>query len=386
MKALPIDTDYIQTILLEMLAIPSPSGYTDAIVHYTCDQLQRLGIEFELTRRGAIRADLSGEQSDIDRAIVCHVDTIGAMVKSLKDNGRLQIVPIGYWSSRFAEGGRVTVFSETGPVRGTVLPLKASGHTFNEEIDSQPVSWDNVEIRLDRRVESRDDLEREGLAIGDIVAFDPNPEVDDMSGFINSRHLDCKAGVAAMLAAAKAIKKSGATLPIECHLLFTISEEVGSGASSVLHGDVAEMLAIDNATPAPGQASKEFGVTVAMADSTGPFDFHFVRHLIELCRENDISFQRDVFKYYRTDAASAVEAGNDIRTALVCFGADASHGYERTSMHALESLAQLLTAYMQSPLTVARDKTNLGPRAGFPTQPTNAPPGQPIHWPPPKSE
>jgi len=230
-------------------------------------------------------------------------------------------------------------------------------------------------------VHTEDDVRRLGIEVGDFIAFDPNPEVD-ACGYINSRHLDCKAGVAAMLAAAKTVVESGAKLPMDCHLLFTISEEVGSGASSVLHGDVAEMLAIDNATPAPGQASRETGVTVAMADSTGPFDYHFVRKLIRICQENDIPYQRDVFRYYRTDAASAIEAGNDIRTALVCFGADASHGWERTHVNALESLARLLAMYVQSPSTMARDRNRLGPITGFPTQPTSPPPAGVTHWPP----
>jgi putative aminopeptidase FrvX len=129
------------------------------------------------------------------------------------------------------------------------------------------------------------------------------------------------------------------------------------------------MVAVDNATPAPGQNSRERGVTIAMADSTGPFDYHLTRKLLGLCGEYDIEHQRDLFKYYRCDAASALEAGNDMRVALVCFGADASHGYERTHVEALRSLAELLTLYMQSELAVARDRMVLGPLKGFPRQP-----------------
>src|SRR3546814_5399411 len=44
--------------------------------------------------------------------------------------------------------------------------------------------------------------------------------------------------------AAKAIKDAAIELPVDCHLLFTISEEIGSGASAVLHGDVAEMVTV----------------------------------------------------------------------------------------------------------------------------------------------
>ena len=172
-----------------------------------------------------------------------------------------------------------------------------------------------------------------------------------------------------LFAAANTLTKASVTLPVDCHLLFTISEEVGSGASAVLHGDIAEMVAIDNATPAPGQNSRESGVTIAMADSTGPFDYHLTHKLLRLCQDFDIGHQRDVFRYYRCDAASALEAGNDLRTALVCFGADASHGYERTHINSLRSLAELLTLYIQSEPTFQRDRLEMGPLEGFPTQP-----------------
>lgn len=366
-EKLDIDMTYLVEMLERLLSIPSPSGFTDQIVHFTGSKLSELGIRFDLTRRGAIRADLKGRVSSPDRAIVAHVDTLGATVKQLKDNGRLEVVPIGTWSSRFAEGSRVTIFTDHSQLRGTILPLKASGHTFNKEIDSQPVTWENVEIRVDELVYNRADLEAAGINVGDFVAIDPNPEFSD-NGFVNSRHLDNKAGVAAVMAATKAVVDSGAVLPVDCHLLFTITEEIGSGASGVLHQDVAEMLSIDNATPAPGQNSRESGVTIAMKDESGPFDFHLTHKLLEICRTHDIPHQRDVFRYYRCDSASAIEAGNDIRCALVCFGADSSHGYERTHLNSLQSLAELLTLYMQSEPTFQRDREILGPLEGFPTQ------------------
>ncbi|MDX1527105.1 MAG: osmoprotectant NAGGN system M42 family peptidase [Gammaproteobacteria bacterium] len=367
MEKLEIDSAYLLETLKRLLEIPSPSGFTDDIVHFTGACLDELGIPFELTRRGAIRADIKGEVSSPDRAIVAHLDTLGAAVKQLKDNGRLEIVPIGTWSSRFAEGARVTIYADDAKFRGTILPLKASGHTFNREVDSQPVTWEQLEIRVDELVSNRSDLERLGINVGDFVAIDSVPEFCE-NGFINSRHLDNKAGVASALAAARAVVDSGARLPLDCHLLFTITEEIGSGASAVLHQDVAEMLSIDNATPAPGQNSKELGVTIAMKDEAGPFDYHLTHKLLGLCRAHAIPHQRDVFRYYRCDSASAIEAGNDIRCALVCFGADSSHGYERTHLDSLRSLAELLTVYMQSDPTFRRDRNTLGPMEGFPRQ------------------
>ncbi len=367
MQLLPIDVDYLSGILEKLLLIPSPTGFTDEIVHFTGSELERLGIPFELTRRGAIRADLAGVQKSPDRALVVHLDTTGAMVKGLKDNGRLEVVPIGHWSSRFAEGARVTIYTDQSRYRGTIMPLKASGHTFNEEIDQQPVAWDQVEVRVDAVCMDRQDLIRLGFNVGGYIAVDPQPEIL-ANGFVNARHLDNKAGVATLLAAAKALVEKKVALPVDCHLLFTISEETGSGASAVLHRDVAEMVSIDNATPAAGQNSRESGVTVAMMDSSGPFDYHLTHKLLSLCRKFEILHQRDVFRHYRCDSASAVEAGNDIRTALICFGVDGSHGYERTHLNALRSLAELITLYMQSEPTFQRDRDELGHLQGFPSQ------------------
>ncbi len=363
-----IDVEYLLRQLDALLRIPSPTGYTDSVVRHVYQELERLGSDVELTRRGEIRACMRGSHRQPARAIVCHLDTLGAQVKQLKDNGRLAVVPIGFWSSRFAEGARVTVFSESGQFRGSILPLKASGHTFNEEIDTQPVRWDNVELRIDEPVHTRADIERLGIEIGDHVAIDPQPEFLD-NGYIVSRHLDNKAGAALMLAAIEAAGRMDVRLPVDCYWMFSNAEEVGVGASSILTRDVASLVAIDNGTTATGQNSSEFGVTIAMADQTGPFDFHLTRKLVDLCKEHGIGYQKDVFRYYRSDLASALVAGNEVRCALLTFGIDASHGYERIHVDALRSLAELLLAYVQSRVVIKRDAKAIGSLEGFTTQP-----------------
>lgn len=365
---LPIDRAYLRSVLEQLLSVPSPTGYTDEGVRLCCQLLAELDVPYELTRRGAIRAWIPGEAAQPARAIIAHIDTLGAQVKEIKPNARLSLVPVGHWSSRFAEGARCTVLTRSGAHRGTILPLKASGHTYGDEVDTQPVNWQQVELRLDIDMRDGSTPEDHGIAIGDHVSIDPQAEFLE-NGFINARHLDDKAGVAAMLAGIKALKETGVVPPVDTFFLVSISEEVGSGASAVLHGDIASLVSIDNGTVAPGQNSAEFGVTIAMADSTGPFDYHLTNKLIDLCDEHGIEFQRDVFRYYRCDSASALEAGNDIRTALITFGVDSSHGYERTHEHALESVARLVAHYTVSDVKIERDKETLAPLKGFTHQP-----------------
>ena len=121
---------------------------------------------------------------------------------------------------------------------------------------------------------------------------------------------------------------------------------------------------------APGNHSIEDGVTIPMADMTGPFDYHLTRHLCALCEAHDIPYARDIFRFYRSDVAAALEAGAETRAALVAFGVDASHGAERTHVESVAAVAQLVCAYLLSPLTFARwDREPQGDLRDFPSQP-----------------
>jgi putative aminopeptidase FrvX len=161
---------------------------------------------------------------------------------------------------------------------------------------------------------------------------------------------------------------AGSELPVNAHPLFTITEEVGSGSSAALHGDIAEMVSLDIAIAAPGQATSERAATICTQDLSGPFDYHLTHKLIALARHYRIPHRRDVFRFYRSDSAAAVEAGNDIRTALIGFGADASHAQERTHRDALQALADLSVAYLLSEPVARRDRRSMGSLEGFTEQ------------------
>ena len=341
-----IDTDYLHQHLMDLLLTPSPVGMTDRAVRLVDGWLRELGLEPRYTRRGVLYVTLG--EGDPRRAVAAHLDTLGAMVTELKDNGRLALRNTGTWAARFAEGARVTVFSDAATHRGTILPLKASGHRFNTEVDSQPSDWDNLEVRIDAELHSRDDLVIAGFNVGDMVAIDAQPE--RVGGFIVSRHLDDKAGCAVLLAALKFVVESGRLPAVPVQVMFTIAEEVGIGGTHGFGAEVEELLAIDNAVTAPNQTPRDDAATIAMRDRQGPFDASLTRHLLSLCQEHAIPHVRDTFRHYRSDSAAAVEAGWDLRVGLACFSLDSSHGWERTHEKSLMALARLVAAYLQSPM------------------------------------
>ncbi len=195
---------------------------------------------------------------------------------------------------------------------------------------------------------------------------------------MKSRHLDDKAGVAAVFAAFKALRDHDVTPQVPSQLLITISEEVGHGASSGLHQDVAEMVSVDSAVVAPVQHSTETGVTIAMQDLHGPYDYHLTRKLLRLAAAHGIETNRDVFTHYRSDVASALEAGAETRAALVGFGVDATHGHERTHLDSIRQTAELTALYLQTGLTHGDwDERPAGPLADFPSSSVQPAPREP---------
>lgn len=350
-----IDVEHLADLLRAFMQIHSPTGMTDDLARAVAQALDDVGVSWRWTRRGSLKATIPGAGGGpVRRAIVVHLDTLGAMIRGVDDDGRLLLAPIGTWSARWAEGARVTAwspYSEAPPIRGSVLPTRASGHVYGDAIDTDPIAWDHLRLRLDAPVKGPEDVAALGLGVGDFVGFDPGLEIDD-SGYIIARHLDDKAGIAAVLAGARAAL--GGPLTEGCHLIFTASEEVGTGSPGALDDEIEEMIAIDIAPQAPGQTSDEHEVSLCMLDASGPFDVHLCRHLIELAKAETLPLRRDTFRYYRSDAAAAAEAGWDVRTALLAFGTDATHGYERTHIDSLVDLAALLAAYLASPFSPPR--------------------------------
>ena len=211
-----IDTNYLTARLRDLLETPSPVGMTERAAAKLAASLEALGYAVRYTRRGVMSVTVG--DGEPKRALAAHIDTLGAMVTGFHENGRPKIRNTGTWAARFAEGARCTIFTDAGEVRGTILPLKASGHLFNTEVDTQPSDWDNLEVRIDlcsMSSTSTKHVTEPRINIGDIIAIDAQPEFLD-NGFIVSRHLDDKAGVACLLAALKHIAETAPGRRFRC--------------------------------------------------------------------------------------------------------------------------------------------------------------------------
>jgi putative aminopeptidase FrvX len=280
-------------------------------------------------------------------ALTAHVDTLGAVVKEIKFNGRLRLSRIGgiEWPTVETEG--VWIFASNGEkMRGSVLCDTASGHIYGQDMKQTPRDDDHMEVRLDERTLSDKATRGLGIRIGDCVAFDPRVEVTN--GFIRSRHLDDKACVANIVSAIKSLADAGRSPTRTVYFHISNYEEVGHGASAGIPHEVAELVTVDMAVVGSGQESDEFSVTLCIKDSGGVYHEGLNKKLRALAEQHGIPYKTDVYRYYGSDGEAFWRAGGDVAVALIGPGIDASHNYERTHTDGLVATTNWILAYLLS--------------------------------------
>jgi putative aminopeptidase FrvX len=349
---MPLETPRIVSKLRDLLLIPSPTGFTKRATDWLEVELRAVGAMPTLTRKGAVTWTLPGGDGEA-RGIAAHVDTLGAMVKEVRYNGRLRLTQLGSYDWSTVEGEHCTVHTSSGAeFTGTVVTVKQSTHVWGADARELKRTTESLEVRLDALVhgaaiQNWHDTRALGIEVGDFVSWDPRTQVLE-NGYIKSRHLDNKAGVAVMLEVTRAVLQDGLALPAPVHFLVTTYEEVGHGAAHGIPGDVSEVVAIDMAAIGDGQTSSELHCTLCVKDSGGPYDHDLSQRLRRLARDAKMDLKVDTYPYYASDATAAWRAGGDFRAALIGPGVDASHAFERTHTRALEDTAKLLLAYVKA--------------------------------------
>jgi len=343
----PIDSAFLVEFLVRLLNIPSPTGYTQQAIDFCEKVLGEFPLRSARSRKGALIATWAGKSGTAPRGLTAHVDTLGAMVKEIKSNGRLKLSKLGGYAWNTVEGEGVSVFTAGGEVRrGSLLFAKASSHVHGGAVAETKRDDDNMEVRLDERSGSAEETRKLGIGVGDFVAFDPR--VETRSGFVRSRYLDDKACVACIMAAFKALKDAGLTPLQTTTALFSNYEEVGHGAASGFPADMTELVAVDMAAIGDGQASDEFHATLCVKDSGGPYHHGLSQKLRRLAEQENIAYRTDIYPYYGSDGEAYWRAGGDVAVALFGPGVDASHNYERTHLEALTATTQWILAYLLS--------------------------------------
>ncbi|MCO6499963.1 MAG: M42 family metallopeptidase [Vicingus serpentipes] len=326
--------------LKELLAIDSPTGYTDNASKYIFDLLTSYGYSPEYTNKGAVKCALGTNPTT---AIAAHVDTLGGIVSGVKANGTLAFSLLGGLSLTGAEGEYVKIITHEGKSHtGTILLDNPSKHA-NSEKEKIQRSINNMHIRVDEEVYTKEDVQQLGIEVGDIICVDVKYQ-ELKTGFIKSRFIDNKAGCYVLFEIARRLKEQGEELPVE--LFFSNYEEVGHGACAGYATTVKDLLVIDMGVLGDDCQGNEVSCSICAKDSTGPYDYNFRKELVDLAKKNNIPYKVDVYPFYGSDGSAALRAGHDFRVALIGMGVAASHGTERTHIKGIEATIDLCMAYI----------------------------------------
>ena len=336
--------DYI----VKLTTTPSPTGYTTEIMDYIQSEVESFGYQASKTPKGGVLVTVPGTNEDQHRMVTAHLDTLGAMVRAIKADGRLKMDLVGGFGYPSIEGENclIHVAKNGQTYTGTILMHQTSVHVYKDASTAER-NQTNMEIRLDEKVKTAEETRALGIEVGDFISFDPRTVVTE-TGFIKSRHLDDKVSAAILIHLLKTYKEEGIELPYTTHFYFSNNEEIGYGANSSIPKQVVEYLAVDMGAMGDDQQTDEYTVSICVKDGSGPYHYELRQHLVALAEYHQIPYKLDIYPYYGSDASAAMRAGADVRHALLGAGIESSHSYERTHLDSVQATEQMVDVYLKS--------------------------------------
>lgn len=325
----------------EILSIPSPTGYTTNIINYLINECEKRNLKCERINNGNLIIEMKGK-TDYVLGLSAHVDTLGAIVRSINSNGTLRFSVLGGPILPTYDGEYCYVITRDNKVyTGTFLSNAPAVHVYKDS-RTMPRTDEAMHIRLDEVVKSKQDVLNLGITNGAFISLDPKTVITN-SKYIKSRFLDDKISVAILFGLIDYYQENNIIPNQTLKFIISTHEEMGFGASYI--PKVNELLAVDMGCIGEDLSCTEEDVSICAKDAGGPYNFEMTNKLITLAKENKLNYVVDVYPFYSSDVSAALKGGNNIKGALIGPGVHASHGMERTHLNGVINTLKLLIAY-----------------------------------------
>ena len=310
-----INREFLLKTAKDILEFNSPTGFCFEIMDKIEDIVKPFGYKFERNNKGCGIITVEGESNEKTIGICAHVDTLGAMVRSITANGTLKFTILGGPIIPTLDSEYCKIRTRDGKIyTGTFLSTSPAAHVF-EDSKSKARDEKNMEVRIDEIVKNKEDVLALGIAPGDFIFIDPKTTITE-SGFIKSRFIDDKGSVAAIIALLEMMHRENLKPKYTVKIIISTYEEVGHGSASI-PSDISEMIAVDMGCIGDDLSCTEYDVSICAKDSSGPYDYNMTTELINLAKGNNLSYAVDIYPMYGSDVSAALRAGNDIRGALI---------------------------------------------------------------------
>ena len=337
------DQCYLEKSIMNLFSIDSPSGYTKDATSYIAQEVEKMGYSHSYNNKGNLIVKVDGKD-DVVYGIGAHVDTLGLMVRSIQNNGYLSFERVGGPILPTLDGEYCKILTRDQKVyTGTILSKSPASHVY-PDAKTRARDEENMEIRIDEIVYSKEDTKKLGIESGDYIFIDPKTTITE-SGFVKSRFIDDKISCCIILTLLKYLSENHIVPSHTLKFIFSTYEEVGHGCSHV-DDDIVQILSVDMGCIGLDLNCTEQDVSICSMDSSGPYDYEIVSNLVQLAKDNHLKYAVDIYPKYSSDASAALRGGNNVRAGLIGPGVCASHGMERCHMDGIHNTLELLFAYI----------------------------------------
>ncbi len=344
LEGVNMNVNYLKSIINKIFLTDSPSGYSKNINEVILSLVKDMGYtNYKINHKGAIEVFIPGKNKEKNIAIAAHADTLGLMVRSINADGTLKVTNVGGPSIPTLDGEYCKIFTRNNKTyTGTILSTSPAVHVYKDS-STKPRDVDNILIRIDEKVKTKQDVLDLGIENGDYICYEPKTVLTE-SGFLKSRFIDDKGSVCVVLSVLEYMSKQKITPNCNTYVYFTNYEEVGHGGATIQ--GVSEFVALDMGCIGLDLDGNEYAVSICAKDSSGPYDYELTNRLISYAKEEKISYVVDIFPYYSSDVSASLKSGLDCKGALIGSGVHASHGMERTHLDGLFNTMKLLLMYL----------------------------------------
>lgn len=342
--------DYSQLfdIIAELVMHHSPSGVEAEMNEFLLQLFTQLGVEVWCDRADNIIAKIPGKNSGRAIAITAHKDEIGAIVKKIGDQGRVEVGKLGGAFPWVYGEGVVDLLGDNETISGILsFGSRHVSHESPQKVQQEDIAvkWENAWIETKCTPE---ELEAAGIRPGTRMVIGKHRKYPiRLKDHIASYTLDNKASVAILLALAQHLKQPA----IDVYLVASAKEEVGAiGALFFTQNQRLDALIALEICPLSAEYPVKDGESPVLLsqDAYGIYDEGLNRHLCQCAKQLNLPIQFTTLSGFGSDASIAMKFGHVGRAACLAFPTQNTHGYEIAHLGAIANCIILLKAFCES--------------------------------------
>ncbi|PSB04728.1 M42 family metallopeptidase [Merismopedia glauca] len=343
-----LNYDRLFDSITELVMHHSPSGMETEVDRLIMQKFADLGVEAWLDEAGNAIAKIPGIDSSYSLAITAHKDEIGAIVKNITPEGRVEVQRLGGAFPWVYGEGVVDLLGDRATISGILsFGSRHVSHQSPQKVyqEEKALKWEDVWIETKCTSQQ---LETAGIRPGTrVVVGKHRKQPIRLQDYIGSYTLDNKASVAILLALAERLQNP----PVDVYLVASAKEEVGAiGALYFTQQQKIDVLIALEICPLSSEYPIDDGEAPVLLsqDSYGIYDERLNLQLQEVAQSANIPLQMAILNSFGSDASIAMKFGHVAKAACLAFPTQNTHGYEIAHLGAIANCCHLLSLFCQT--------------------------------------